>query len=97
MEEGTCNGCKNCGAGCNCGRMHGYCGHPLLRILLALVILTFVFVAGIKLGELKAELGMGYEHHYMMESGYGDMRRMGEGQPLMPVVVPVTATATPAK
>ncbi len=105
--SGTCEGCKNCGMGCTCGRMHGYHGHPVLRILLALAIVAFVFTAGVKLGELKAELGFGFEH-----GGYrGDMM-MGRGQEFriyedqgtapMPaqatttVSVPATTTAAPA-
>jgi hypothetical protein len=92
---GTCNGCRNCGAGCTCGMMHGYNGHPLLRIVLALIILGFVFAGGVKLGELKAALGMGYQHHFM-----GDTMRpydMGQGlmMPVTTTVVSSTRTATP--
>lgn len=86
-DSGTCNGCKNCGMGCNCGGMHGYHGHPVLRVLLALVVLTFVFAAGIKLGELKAELGLGYEHHDMMMERGGNYM-YSEGGSMMPVVIP---------
>lgn len=100
-DTNTCNGCRNCGAGCTCGRMHGYNGHPLLRILLALVILGFVFSAGIRLGELKAELTMGYEHQMTAHHGDYGMGMMQQGQNTMSLVVPAvpvtpTTTATPA-
>jgi hypothetical protein len=85
-DNGTCNGCRSCGAGCTCGGMHGYHGHPVLRIILALVILTFVFMAGMKLGELKAELGLGYERHGMMMERSNNYM-YGEGN-MMPVVIP---------
>ena len=108
-QGGTCAGCKNCGMGCTCGGMHGYHGHPLLRILLALVLLGFVFAAGMKLGELKAELGLGYEHH-MMDGGRHSFDMYGQGggwaMPMMGTTIvapttsapsaPATTTATPS-
>ena len=92
----TCNGCRSCGTGCDCGRLHGYGGHPILRVLLALVILLFVFIGGIKLGELKAELGMAYYGHQDMMmghyDGYGGMGMMQ--QRMVPVVMPATQSAS---
>ncbi len=73
---GGCNGgMSGCNSGMSkgCGSMGGKmcCGWGgmhrsfLLRIILMIVILSFVFEAGLKLGELKAELygyGMGGGH-----------------------------------
>jgi hypothetical protein len=44
------------------GSYHG--GHGILRIILGIIILVFVFWAGVRLGELKAYFG-GYGNHAM--------------------------------
>ncbi|TSC60292.1 MAG: hypothetical protein LiPW15_170 [Parcubacteria group bacterium LiPW_15] len=71
---GTCeNGaCSVSGHGhmgmCSYGGWHGRCGmgHWVLRAIVGIVILTFVFWAGIKLGELRSML-------YNSDFGYGMM------------------------
>lgn len=101
-ENGTCGGCQNCGMGCSCGRMHGYSGHPILRILLALAIIGFVFTAGVKLGELKEQLGMGYEHggysehRMMMDRGQDFQVYEGQGMPTVAPAAPAATTTAPA-
>jgi hypothetical protein len=60
-----------CGAWCGCGHRH-----LILRWILGLVILVFVFSFGMRLGEIKAafEYGgygsMGYSHRSMMRRAY---------------------------
>lgn len=85
-EEGeTCEG-GCCGMGCEgyeghdmgCGHMYGMgCRgrHHLLRWVLGIAILAFVFGAGIKLGELKERMAGVYESNY--GGGYNMMQRGG--------------------
>lgn len=65
-------GYDGCGGGCH--HMYGMrCGgrHFLLRWILGIIIIAFVFGAGIKLGEFK-ERAWGGEYGYrMMDRGYG--------------------------
>ncbi len=100
-EGQTCNACSNCGMGCSCGRMHGYSGHPILRILLALAIVGFAFCIGMRVGELKQFLSSGYDHQY--QQGYPMMRHgnmmygQEEGQAMpITIVAPAARTASPA-
>ncbi len=90
--------CGNNQGGCACGG-HGMCGgwghKSLLRVVLALVVLGFVFCAGFKLGVLA-----GYFHGF----GYGDGPRMmysnGWGGGMMRgfnVSVPEAATSSVIK
>jgi hypothetical protein len=81
---GMCGGdCGQCGEqgmrcerhGMGCRQMHGMgCGgrHLLLRLVLGLAILAFVFGAGVKLGELKERMVGG---QYGYGGGYGMMQR----------------------
>ncbi len=80
-KQGSCGSQQG---GCGCGG-HGGCGggwghKSLLRVLLALLVLGFVFCAGVKVGMLKAYFG-GFHRGYpampfMMEgnAGYGMMQ-----------------------
>ena len=68
MCEGYHGGHEGCGGGCR--HMHGMrCRHFLLRWVLGVLILAFVFGAGVKLGEFKERVwSNGYG---MMDRGYG--------------------------
>ncbi len=62
------NMCEVCGSGdgrCgNCGNMCGYRGNNLLRWLLGIIIITWIFSIGMKFGELKSSLDRsGYGNH----------------------------------
>lgn len=80
MEGGNNqNRCDVCGSGCGhcgkCGNMCGFGGRHLLRWFLGIIIITWVFSIGMKMGEIKAELGNSYSHGYgrtmpMMHGGY---------------------------
>lgn len=84
--EGCGGGCGSASA-CSCGggscagqgMMHGTmcCGgghrHFLLRIVILIAVLGFVFWSGIKIGELKAYFG---GDGYMMGGGRGGYGRM---------------------
>ena len=79
-----------CGTGCSCGC--GYrLGYHVLRWVLGLFILFFVFAVGVKIGEFITELRgyINYNHEYsgmMMQSrGY-----INPGGPMMPVATPTT-------
>jgi len=107
MKNGTCTSCKGDAMHCHCWGMHH---HSVLRVLVALVIVGFVFIAGMKLGELKAELAIFYtgNHSAMVTGGRGDMGMMRGGAYGMAgqttgrtttIVVPATPTVpatTPA-
>lgn len=63
-----------------CGGMCGWCGRKrfmFLRLVLGILILIFVFCAGIKLGEFKASVGSGYMEGYWGTRGCSTM--MGPG------------------
>ena len=75
----SCGGHEGAGS---CGSHHGCCGwghKSWLRVLLALLVLGFVFCAGVKFGMLKAYFGgwdrgyRGYPYPLMMNgnAGYG--------------------------
>ncbi|TSC70897.1 MAG: hypothetical protein CEO12_22 [Parcubacteria group bacterium Gr01-1014_46] len=79
------NVCEVCGSGdgrCGqCGNMCGYRGNHLLRWILGIIIITWVFSIGMKFGEMKT---------YLEQSGYG---RGGNGfyktMPMMGGTYPV--------
>ncbi len=94
---------------CNCRmcRMYGH-GHRffLLRIILGLIILGFVFCVGVKVGEFKNEFrGMRGQGH--MRGGYQQMPMMRTFNMAAPsgmmqssgtmMISPTTATTTPKK
>ncbi len=67
------NMCEVCGSGdgrCGqCGNMCGYGGNHLLRWLLGIIIITWVFSIGMKFGEVKAYMGQGgYGNHMYFRS-----------------------------
>lgn len=64
MCQGGMMGCR--GGSC------GHHGHWLLRLIIAIAVITFVFALGVKLGELKATFG-----------SYGGYRSGGWGYPMM--------------
>jgi hypothetical protein len=89
--------CKMCGHGmCGCGHRHFF----WLRLLLGLIILAVVFGVGVKVGEFKGAFGRGFGR----QSGY-NMRYFRQPTQAYPLgapgnrmmVVPNTATTTPAK
>lgn len=99
MEGGNNqNRCDVCGSGyghCGkCGNMCGFGGRHLLRWFLGIIIITWVFSIGMKMGEIKAELGSSYGHGYgrampMMYGGYNS----GAGNMMYSVeTVPAGAT-----
>lgn len=61
------NTCDVCGSGngrCGeCGNMCGWRGNNLLRWLLGIIIITWIFSLGMRFGEVKA---------YMEQNGYGN-------------------------
>lgn len=68
--DDCCHGSHNCcdghdahHGGC-CGKMHGF---SLIRLGIFLLILAFVFWAGVKLGEFKAE----FSNRYFWTDGQG--------------------------
>ncbi len=64
---------------CNCGwcmhnHMHGHFGFWIVKLLVALVVLLFVFWLGVKVGEVKSFVGMGRyttRSNMMYYGGYG--------------------------
>jgi hypothetical protein len=84
--------------------MHGHgmcCGHRhfWLRWLLGLIILAAVFCVGVKVGEFKGEFGRGfggYRGHQMMRYYPQQAYPLSFPSGRM-MVVPNTATTTPAK
>lgn len=63
VEKNMCNVCGSGDGRCGeCGNMCGYRGNNLLRWLLGIIIITWIFSIGMKMGEMKA---------YLEQSGYG--------------------------
>lgn len=76
--------CDVCGSGdgrCGmCGNMCGFSGRHVLRWVLGIIIITWVFCIGMKFGELKAYLeqsGYGYGYRHMQ------VRTFNGGMPMM--------------
>ncbi len=104
-KNGSCAGHEAVGGMGSCGGHGGCChgwGHKsLLRVVLAALVLSFVFCAGVKFGEMKALYGGwgyergGYGYPVMMNGGlnygYGMMRGLTETVP------PSQATTTSKK
>lgn len=86
-NQNSTGACLACGCGIGAHR------HSLLRIVLGLIIVGFVFTFGFKLGELQAEVGMSYQRHDMMMDR-GGYQAYGQGN-MMPMQ-PATTTVTPA-
>jgi len=54
--EGCCGGsCGSCACGGSAWKCHHRC--PFMRWILGLIIIVFVFWCGMKIGELKSEIG----------------------------------------
>ncbi len=78
MEGNNQNRCDVCGSGyghCGkCGNMCGFGGRHMLRWILGIIIITWIFCIGMKVGELKASLDQsyfGYGHSRVMPMMYG--------------------------
>ena len=100
MEEHKHSGhsCTSCSSGCFA---EGWCGKRfiLLRILIAVLLVTFVFLAGMAAGSFSNEFGGG--HRNRMRGGWGGESMMGGNYqyivPMMTGTTPVAAPATPVK
>jgi len=68
-EKNTCEVCGSGDARCGeCGNMCGYRSNNLLRWLLGIIIITWIFTIGMKFGELKSQI---YEGNQMYFRGMG--------------------------
>lgn len=83
MQENNNQNCQVCGSGngrCGrCGNMCGFNGHHILRWVLGILIITWVFCIGVRFGEFKAsfENGSSYGYRYgrvmpMMGGAWGN-------------------------
>ncbi len=85
MEENKGQVCQVCGAGANgrcgaCGMGRSYFGHHILRWILGILIIVWVFSIGMKIGEWKSyvESGAPYYREFrttmpmMYNSSYGE-------------------------
>ncbi len=101
--------CHCCMCACGMGHMHGHFGFWVVKLLVALVVLLFVFWLGVKVGEVKSFVGIGRfgTRSNMMYYGNGTFYDNGSyGTPGSPVIVPqggmmrtqtYIASSTPAK
>ncbi len=73
-ENKNMNACQVCGAGADgycgsCGMRSNYFGNHILRWILGIIIISWVFSIGMKMGELKAALEAsspyGFQNHMM--------------------------------
>ena len=99
MEGNNQNVCEVCGSGngrCGkCGNMCGFGGKHILRWILGIIIITWVFCIGMKFGELKAGLDRyyyGYSSRSVMPMMYGAQGAWdsGEGNVTFTSAVPAT-------
>lgn len=82
----TCDMCGRNGNMCyGCNRFH------ILRWILGIIIITWIFSAGVKFGELKAALG-GDRYEYSRNMMYGDNMMYGRVLPAA-TVSPTTVTS----
>ena len=95
MDGNNQNVCGVCGSGngrCGkCGNMCGFNGNHILRWVLGIIIITWIFSIGMRIGELKASLNSsyGYGYHTRMMPMMGGAQ-WGEGN------VTFTTSAVPA-
>lgn len=72
------NVCDTCGSGngrCGkCGNMCGFGGNHVLRWILGILIITWVFSIGMRFGEIKA---------YLNQAGYGSYNHKYKVMPMM--------------
>lgn len=79
MEGNNNQSCQVCGSGngrCGrCGNMCGFNGHHILRWVLGILIITWVFCIGMRIGEFKSSIeygsGYGYSQRHMPPMMYG--------------------------
>lgn len=68
MNNNVCDVCGSGNGRCGrCGNMCGFGGRHILRWVLGILIITWVFSIGMRFGEMKAYLdqtGYGYGNHY---------------------------------
>lgn len=86
MSENKNNVCDTCGSGygkCGqCGNMCGFGGGYIVRWILGILIIVWIFSIGMRFGELKANLeesgyGRGYKNKMMpMMGGWSDGDRV---------------------
>lgn len=94
-EKNMCNVCGSGNGYCGeCGNMCGYRGNNLLRWLLGIIIITWIFSMGVRFGEMKA---------YLEQAGYDRGHvKMYSASPMMGMSVmkdaafTVSSTATPS-
>ncbi len=81
MECPECKGgmCSECGHmhGMSCNHCWRHGGYKFIRWIIGLIILAFVFGAGVKLGELKS-MFYGSDGKYSLPGGYMMMWRGGQ-------------------
>jgi hypothetical protein len=70
-NSGVCDVCGSGSGRCGkCGHACGFGGRHLLRWILGILIITWVFSIGMKVGEMKAVFeGSGYGDHFYYRSG----------------------------
>lgn len=97
MQDNNQNVCEVCGSGngrCGkCGNMCGFGGNHILRWILGIIIITWIFSIGMRFGELKAQLDQSYQYgHRAMPMMYsaGQTWPAGDGN------VTFTTSAIPA-
>jgi hypothetical protein len=71
--------CGVCGSGPNgkcgvCGMGRGYFGHSILRWILGIIIISWIFCIGMKIGEWKTEVEFGSSSYHVYR--YGAMPMM---------------------
>ncbi len=79
-EGNSCGGCecKQYGMGSMCGKkMHGH--FNLIKMILVIFILTFVFCVGEKIGEMKGSFENGYSGSHHRRSMMSDYSGYGQG------------------
>ncbi len=97
MENNTCGGkvCCNKSSIMGCGEM--FCVRSLIKMILTLFIVVFIFSMGVKFGELKASVtgNRSYGKHMMMQNFDGEYGvSMMEGNTMMKVEAVKTAPTT---
>jgi len=98
QENNNQNACDVCGSNngrCGrCGNMCGFGRNHILRWILGIIIITWIFSIGMKLGELKAELrgSSSYGHKSMM---YGTQGAWSDGKVMFTQAMPANVNIQP--
>jgi hypothetical protein len=104
MGHGDMCHCGMCCAGM--GHMHGHFGFWIVKLLVALVVLLFVFWLGVKVGEVKTYMEAGrypMRANMMYYSNGGGTSLVSPAHPITPInpggpiITVPTTTGTPAK